>query len=166
MSQLQITEIIPGLSLVAAENGGRFPFAHSFLVEGDTCALIDTGCGESVIDALQNERAIDLVIASHSHPDHTALNWKFAGKPIYAPQYAADTFGDFDVLGERFTEPRVRWQASGASTLAHRCGSRRRVPRTRLAMVTFSILATSSLLQSTHRVTRSITLVSMNRRTA
>lgn len=105
MSQLGLIEIIPGLSLVVAENNGRFPFAHSFLVEGDTCALIDTGCGERVIDALQNERPVDWIIASHSHPDHTALNWKFTGKPIYAPQSAADTFGDFAVLGERFTEP-------------------------------------------------------------
>ncbi len=55
-------------------------------------------------DALKREHAVDMVIASHSHPDHTALNWKFVGTPIYAPQYAADTFGNFDVLGERFTE--------------------------------------------------------------
>ena len=75
-------EIIPGLSLVPAENKGRFPFAHSFLVEGATSALIDTGCGMSAIDELKRERKIDCVIASHSHPDHTALNWRFDGAPI------------------------------------------------------------------------------------
>jgi len=105
MSQAELTEIIPGLRLVAAENNGRFPFAHSFLVDGATSALIDTGCGMRAVDELQREQKLDLVIASHSHPDHTALNWKFAGIPIYAPQYAADTFGNFDGLGERFTEP-------------------------------------------------------------
>ncbi len=100
-----ILPIIPGLSLVCAEDNGRFPFAHSFLIEGDARALIDTGCGERAIDTLPNGSALDLIIASHSHPDHTALNWKFVGKPIYAPRYAADTFGNFDVLGDRFTEP-------------------------------------------------------------
>ncbi len=108
-----LTPIIPGLCLVPAENDGRFPFAHSFLIEGTTRALIDTGCGESVIDALRRERKIDLVIASHSHPDHTALNWKFEGTPIYAPQYAADTFGNFESLGERFAgcELAGEWRA-------------------------------------------------------
>ncbi len=101
---MELIEIIPGLSLVPAENGGRFPFAHSFLVEGATSALIDAGCGERVVDELRSEKRIDAVIASHSHPDHTALNWKFEGTPIHAPQYSAETFGRFDVLGERFTE--------------------------------------------------------------
>ena len=100
-----LIEIIPGLYLVPAENNGRFPFAHSFLAAGTASALIDAGCGSSVVDELRRERKIDFVLASHSHPDHTALNWKFDGAPIYAPQYAADTFGDFDALGDRFTEP-------------------------------------------------------------
>ena len=99
---MDLIEIVPGLYLVAAENNGRFPFAHSFLVEGTSRALIDTGCGVSVIDALRRERKVDWVIASHSHPDHTALNWKFDGTPIYAPQYAANTFGNFELLSERF----------------------------------------------------------------
>ena len=105
MSRFQLIEIIPGLSLVPAENNGRFPFAHSFLVEGAANALIDTGCGMSAVDELKREGKIDFIIASHSHPDHTALDWKFDGAPIYAPEYAADTFGNFDTLGDRLTEP-------------------------------------------------------------
>ncbi len=105
MTDLELREIIPGLELVPAQNNGRFPFAHSVLVEGSTRALIDTGCGETVVDALQRERPVEMVISSHSHPDHTAFNWKFTGLPLYAPQYAADTFGNFDMLGERFLEP-------------------------------------------------------------
>ena len=110
---ITLTEIIPGLFLVPAENDGRFPFAHSFLVEGATRVLIDAGCGVSAIGRLQRERPIDLVIASHSHPDHTALNWKFDGTPIYAPQYAADTFGTLELLSERFAgrELASEWRA-------------------------------------------------------
>jgi glyoxylase-like metal-dependent hydrolase (beta-lactamase superfamily II) len=106
-------EIIPHLFLVPAENDGRFPFAHSFLVEGATRALIDTGCGARALDALPRARPIDWIIASHSHPDHTALNWKFPGTPIYAPQYTADTFGNFELLGERFAgrELAREWRA-------------------------------------------------------
>jgi glyoxylase-like metal-dependent hydrolase (beta-lactamase superfamily II) len=75
------------------------------LVDGSARALIDTGCGMGVVDELQRRQKADFVIASHSHPDHTALNWRFSGTSLYAPQYAADTFGNFDVLGDRFAEP-------------------------------------------------------------
>ncbi len=123
MSQLELTEIIPGLYLIPAENNGRFPFAHSFFVDGSSPALIDTGCGMSVVDELQREHNVDLVIASHSHPDHTALNWKFNGAPLYAPQYSADTFGNFDVLGDRFTEPGAlarEWQRYVSSVMHYK----------------------------------------------
>ena len=102
---MDLIEIIPGLFLVPGENKARFPYSHSFLVEGDTCALLDTGCGEQTLDALRRERRIDMVISSHSHPDHVALNWKFDGTPVYAPHYAANTFGNVTLLSERFTEP-------------------------------------------------------------
>ncbi len=102
---MQLQEIIPGLYLVPASNNGRFPFAHSFLVDASVRVLIDAGCGGETLTELEQSHPIDWVISSHSHPDHTALNWKFAGRPLYAPVYAADTFGDFDKLGDRFTEP-------------------------------------------------------------
>ncbi len=102
---MELVEIIPGLWMIPSANGGRFPFPHGLLVEGATRVLIDAGCGLPGIDELRTARPVDYVISSHSHPDHTALNWKFAGRPLFAPQYAADTFGDFEVLGERFLEP-------------------------------------------------------------
>jgi glyoxylase-like metal-dependent hydrolase (beta-lactamase superfamily II) len=99
---MNLKEIVPGLYLVAAENDGRFPYAHSLFVERTVHALIDTGCGEEVLATLQRERHIDIVIASHSHADHIALNWRFNGTPIYAPVYTADTFGDLELLSVRF----------------------------------------------------------------
>jgi glyoxylase-like metal-dependent hydrolase (beta-lactamase superfamily II) len=108
-----LVPIIPGLSLVSAENNGRFPYAHSLLVEGTARVLIDTGCGERALDALRRKWHVDYIIASHSHPDHTALNWKFNGTPIYAPAYTADTFGDFERLSVRFVgqELASEWRA-------------------------------------------------------
>lgn len=105
--------IIPGLALVPAENNGRFPYAHSVVIAGTARVLIDTGCGERVLDMLRREQPVDYIIASHSHPDHTALNWKFNGTPIYAPAYTADTFGDFERLSVRFVGPELatEWRA-------------------------------------------------------
>jgi hypothetical protein len=40
---METIEIIPVLSLVPGENHGRFPFSHSYRVDGTMHALIDTG---------------------------------------------------------------------------------------------------------------------------
>ncbi|MGD9101255.1 MAG: MBL fold metallo-hydrolase [Anaerolineae bacterium] len=102
-----LLEIIPGLYLVPGEGEGRFPFSHSFLIEGETWALLDTGAGIQRLQRLRETlgSSLDVVISSHSHPDHTAGNWLFDGLPLYAPVQAADSLGRLEVLSERFVEP-------------------------------------------------------------
>ena len=100
---MELIPVVDGLYLVPGENGGRFPLAHSILVDGPVRALIDTGCGSSVVDSLISERPVDMVICSHCHPDHTALNWKFADVPLYMPDYGAESLGDWESLARRFT---------------------------------------------------------------
>ncbi|MFW9894097.1 MAG: MBL fold metallo-hydrolase, partial [Candidatus Thorarchaeota archaeon] len=97
--------IIPGLYLLPGSQEGRFPFSHSFLVEGETRAIIDTGAGIQRLQRLQQQTPVDLVISSHSHPDHTAGNWIFDGLPLHAPEQAAVSFGRLQPLSERFVEP-------------------------------------------------------------
>jgi glyoxylase-like metal-dependent hydrolase (beta-lactamase superfamily II) len=67
-----LVEIIPGLYLLPGQAEGRFPFAHSFVVEGDARALIDTGAGTQRLQSLRDQSSLDMLMASHSHPDHTA----------------------------------------------------------------------------------------------
>lgn len=100
-----LVEIIPGLFLVTSEQDGRFPFSHSFLADGELRALIDTGAGIERLRWLRSRFPLDMVIASHSHPDHTSGNWLFDGLPIHAPEQACDTFGRLGPLSERFAEP-------------------------------------------------------------
>ncbi len=104
MADVELVQIVPGLYMVSGPGGGRFPLAYSFLVEGEEWALIDAGCGIETLRALRRRR-MDRVIASHAHPDHTAGCWLFDGVPLYAPEATAGTFGRFELLGERFTEP-------------------------------------------------------------
>ena len=102
-----LIKIIPGLYLVPGEGEGRFPFAHSLLVEGETRALLDTGAGIERLRRLRDDPALplDMVISSHSHPDHSAGNWLFSGLPLYAPMQAADSFGRLEPLSERLAKP-------------------------------------------------------------
>lgn len=105
MRRLTLTRIVPNLYLLPGLNEGRFPFAHSILVTGEIPTLIDAGCGLERLHWLQREQPPQQVIVSHSHPDHAAGCWLFAGLPIYVPAQTADTFGRLDLLGARFTEP-------------------------------------------------------------
>ncbi|MBW1713662.1 MAG: MBL fold metallo-hydrolase, partial [Deltaproteobacteria bacterium] len=70
-----------------------------------TTALIDTGCGRDVIEAVQAKYRIDLVINSHAHPDHSAGNWLLPQARLSVPQEGAASAGRRPLLADRFAEP-------------------------------------------------------------
>ena len=74
-----LTPLIPHVFLVEGGNQGRLPYAHAFLVTGDTTLLIDTGCGHETIRAIRREFPPDMVINTHAHPDHTSGNGLLEG---------------------------------------------------------------------------------------
>ncbi|MBU7009616.1 MAG: MBL fold metallo-hydrolase [Theionarchaea archaeon] len=96
---METQEITENITMIKGENQGRFPFSHSFLIEDDITALIDTGCGIRVLKQLKN---IDIVVNSHSHPDHTAGNWLFSGLPLQVPQEEIDYNSNVKKLSERY----------------------------------------------------------------
>ncbi len=98
--------------LLHGENKGRFPRAHSILVEAEETVLIDTGCGIPLLKTIKNEFDINYIINSHTHPDHSAGNWVFNGQPIYVPQEAFNTSGNIVALSHRFVgkELAAIWQ--------------------------------------------------------
>ncbi|MBU0514656.1 MAG: MBL fold metallo-hydrolase [Proteobacteria bacterium] len=93
------------LWLVPGENQGRFPRSHSFLIQDDLSALIDTGCGLGRLEELKTRYRIDLVINSHSHPDHAAGNRVFSEKPLVVPIQGARTAGRVYPLSHRLVDP-------------------------------------------------------------
>ena len=58
-----------GVTLIPGGNGGRFPYSHSILLEGDGRILLDTGSDRKRLRELARE-GIDLVIFTHYHRDH------------------------------------------------------------------------------------------------
>lgn len=98
--------IVPGMSLLPGQNGGRFPFSHSVLLDDDGGSiLIDAGCGLDTLRSLRQGCPPSLVIASHCHVDHVGGCYLFAGTPLAAPAQSAATFGRLDLLAERLVEP-------------------------------------------------------------
>jgi glyoxylase-like metal-dependent hydrolase (beta-lactamase superfamily II) len=100
-----LIQIAPSIFLVEGENEGRFPFSHSILIRDKITGLIDTGCGLRRLKHIRKKYRPDLVLNSHTHPDHSAGNWLFEGVPLLVPQEGFDVSGQLLKMSERFTEP-------------------------------------------------------------
>jgi glyoxylase-like metal-dependent hydrolase (beta-lactamase superfamily II) len=99
-------DIIPvagPVSLVAGLNEGNFPRCHGVLVQDRETAFIDPGCGKQVLEPLAGK--VDVVINTHSHPDHTSGNYLFTRSDILLPIQAKESAGDISRLSERFAKP-------------------------------------------------------------
>jgi glyoxylase-like metal-dependent hydrolase (beta-lactamase superfamily II) len=100
--------LAPDLYFVKAENRGRFPFAHGLLITGSETVLIDAGMGEEVIRAIDRERRIDVLIITHSHPDHIRSWHLLEDRHLLLPRETPESAKDLQLLGERFTGSREK----------------------------------------------------------
>jgi hydroxyacylglutathione hydrolase len=107
----QIIPVAGPVSLVAGLNNGNFPRCHGILIQDHETALIDPGCGREVLEPLRER--VDLVLNTHTHPDHTSGNYLFTGSDILVPIQARESAGDIVRLSQRFTQPGAladQWQ--------------------------------------------------------
>jgi len=95
--------VTPHVWILPGEDEGRFPFCHSFLFTGDRNILLDPGCGLDRLKAVQELVSIDMVVLSHTHPDHISGAWLFEGVPILCPRETPTSISDLDSLAVRFT---------------------------------------------------------------
>lgn len=107
VSVMETHELTDTITLIKGENRGRFPFSHSFLIKDDVTALIDTGCGIETLNQLKEKEKIDVVINSHSHPDHSAGNWLFPGVPLKVPKEEIEFNSDVEKLSVRYTNAEI-----------------------------------------------------------
>ncbi len=90
--------------LLAGRQRGRFPFCHAVLIKDQgVTALVDPGCGLEVLEPLAAGGEVDLVLNSHTHPDHSAGNHLFTGCDLLVPQQAFEEAGRKDLLSRRLT---------------------------------------------------------------
>jgi len=78
--------ITPSVSLLL---NPKFPHCNSLLIEEEIVALVDTGIGRKQLERILKETKIDVLINTHTHPDHVAGNSlvsKTTSAEIYVPE--------------------------------------------------------------------------------
>ncbi|MGC8658824.1 MAG: MBL fold metallo-hydrolase [Desulfomonilaceae bacterium] len=100
--KIELISLTENLCLILGVRKGHFPMSHSFLVQDEISALIDTGSGLDLLSEIKEKFQIDMVINSHGHPDHSAGNFLFPDQPLYVPKMGANTHGRLELLSKRF----------------------------------------------------------------
>lgn len=103
--------VVPGLDILVGESEGRFPHSHCFVIRGDTEVLVDAGCGPGRMAEVMEAWQPEMVLISHSHPDHCAGAWMLSNARIMSPQERSGSFWQFDAQSVRFAgaEMASRW---------------------------------------------------------
>jgi glyoxylase-like metal-dependent hydrolase (beta-lactamase superfamily II) len=103
--RLTVRRLGKHLAMVVGLRRGRFPRGNVFLVEDQTNAIIDTGCGIELLQLIKKSFHVDCVINSHGHIDHSAGNSVFSDAALYAPEQGKESHGNLMALSERFFAP-------------------------------------------------------------
>ncbi|MGB9616787.1 MAG: MBL fold metallo-hydrolase [Desulfomonilaceae bacterium] len=97
-----VAPIEGNLFFVAGEGNGKFPACHGFLLKGAENVLIDAGIGLERLVELDRIHRIDVLIITHSHPDHIRHGFYLQDRHIMAPRETPESVSDLCALGERF----------------------------------------------------------------
>jgi glyoxylase-like metal-dependent hydrolase (beta-lactamase superfamily II) len=118
-----LEEICEGIYLVHGFNRGRFPFSHSILAAGERNVLFDTGCGPEACREAAERFPLDLVVNSHTHPDHFSGNGNFAGYKLKVPEMFGGMLADLSRMSVRLAgggEAAGQWLFMVEEILGHR----------------------------------------------
>lgn len=105
LSGIKTTSITDTIHVIQGNNRSRSPFANAILILDKTHALMDAGCGPKIMETTARLAGIDIVITSHSHPDHTAgvhLIQEISNPSIAVPEEHAQSISCADSLALRF----------------------------------------------------------------
>jgi glyoxylase-like metal-dependent hydrolase (beta-lactamase superfamily II) len=97
-----LESICDNIYLVSTPMKGLFPYCYSFLITGNQNILIDAGTDKDILRAIDDDTGIDVLVISHSHPDHIRSWDALSHRKLYLPEETPDTVFNLEQLGERY----------------------------------------------------------------
>lgn len=82
------------IKVIAGENGGRFPYCNTLLIDDTIKAIIDPGAGLHKLQEINRSRHVDAVFNTHVHFDHIVYNYLFDQAAINVNELEAIYFKD------------------------------------------------------------------------
>lgn len=98
-----IIKVEDNIYILLAPQKGQYPFCHCFLFTGEENIMIDAGCDEKLITIVDKYIGIDVLVISHSHPDHIRRWDTLSQKKVIIPVETPDSVHNIESLGKRFT---------------------------------------------------------------
>jgi glyoxylase-like metal-dependent hydrolase (beta-lactamase superfamily II) len=74
--------------------GGSYPHCHSVFIDDRIRGIIDPGSDRYTIQAINNERSVDLLICSHAHEDHILYNYLLSKAKLMVHSSEAEKYED------------------------------------------------------------------------
>ncbi len=82
------------IKVILGENGGRFPFCNSILIDDSIKTVIDPGAGLQPLRAINESKDIEFVFNTHVHFDHIVFNYVFDHSRIMVNEQESIYFKD------------------------------------------------------------------------
>jgi glyoxylase-like metal-dependent hydrolase (beta-lactamase superfamily II) len=85
-------------TFIPGRKGGRYPYCHSLVIEGDETWVVDPAADKDHLGRLAGTRRVTGVFISHFHEDHQKYNYLFPQARFYVPAQEAEAFQSLDAV--------------------------------------------------------------------
>jgi glyoxylase-like metal-dependent hydrolase (beta-lactamase superfamily II) len=101
------------IKFIPGKKGGRYPYCHSLVIEGDETWVVDPASDKDYLRRLAKTRRVTGVFISHFHKDHQKYNYLFPQARFYVPAAEAEAFRSvgaaLDLMGLDDPQGREYW---------------------------------------------------------
>jgi hydroxyacylglutathione hydrolase len=101
------------LKFIPGKKGGRYPYCHSLVIDGDETWVVDPAGDKDYLRRLARTREVTRVWLSHFHEDHQKYNYLFPQALVFVPASEAEAFTSlkaaFHLMGLDDPQARAYW---------------------------------------------------------
>ena len=86
------------IRFIPGRKGGRYPYCHSLVLEGEETWVVDPSSDKEVLKKLARRRRVSAVFLSHFHEDHQKYNYLFPEARFYVPAAELPAFTSIEAV--------------------------------------------------------------------